>query len=292
VIAGLLALTLTALTTAGIAGRDAANASRQQTIALSRELAAESLATDSSDPMTARRLAVAAWRVFPTAQARSVMTTLLAEQQQDGILVGDPSIYGVNSVAFSPDGKLLAGADAHTVRLWNPATGQSVGPPLPADTPHGNGVYAVAFSPNGKLLAADAGGTVRLWNPATRQPVGAPLRANTGPGGVNGVAFSPDGKLLATAATDGTVRLWNPATGQPVGGPLPASTGQLRGVNGVAFSPDGKLLATASADNTVSAWQMPLFVDPYAALCADVGPPTKANWLQYAPGEPQPTICG
>jgi WD40 repeat protein len=63
-------------------------------------------------------------------------------------------------------------------------------------------------------------------------------------------------------------------------------------VNGVAFSPDGKLLATASADNTVSTWQMPLFVDPYAALCADVGPPTKANWLQYAPGEPQPTICG
>ena len=82
VIAGLLVLTLTALTAAGIAARDAANASRQQTIALSRELAAESLATDSSDPMTARRLAVAAWRIFPTAQARSVMTTLLAEQQQ------------------------------------------------------------------------------------------------------------------------------------------------------------------------------------------------------------------
>ena len=97
---------------------------------------------------------------------------------------------------------------------------------------------------------------------------------------------------MATADADGTVRLWNPATGQPVGGPLPASTGQLRGVNGVAFSPDGKLLATASADNTVSTWQMPLFVDPYAALCADVGPPTKASWLQYAPGEPQPTICG
>jgi WD40 repeat protein len=109
---------------------------------------------------------------------------------------------------------------------------------------------------------------------------------------VNGVAFSPDGKLLATADADGTVRLWNPATGQPVGAPLPASTGQLRGVNGVAFSPDGKLLATASADNAVSTWQMPLFVDPYAALCADVGPPTKANWLQYAPGEPQPKVCG
>jgi WD40 repeat protein len=76
-----------------------------------------------------------------------------------------------------PGGKLLATADANgTVRLWNPATGQPIGKPLPADTgPHG-GVSGVAFSPDGKLLASAADdGTVRLWNPATGQPVGTPL---------------------------------------------------------------------------------------------------------------------
>ncbi len=107
---------------------------------------------------------------------------------------------------------------------------------------------------------------------------------------MNGVAFSPNGELLATADADGTVRLWQTATGQPVGTPLLVDIGY--GVNGVAFSPDGSLLAAADADGTVQTWQMPLFADPYAALCADVGSPTRADWTQYAPGEQQPSVCG
>ena len=77
------------------------------------------------------------------------------EQQQDGILPGDPATYfgranpGVQQAAFSPDGKRLAAAygDGY-VRLWNPATGQAVGPPLPVDTGSGGGAYAVAFTPS------------------------------------------------------------------------------------------------------------------------------------------------
>jgi WD40 repeat protein/transcriptional regulator with XRE-family HTH domain len=305
VIAGLLALTVIAISAAGIAvhaaadaSRQAADASRQHAIALSRELAAESLAADSANPLTARRLAVAAWRVFPTGQAGSVLANLLMEQQQGGILPGNPAKQGVSAVAFSPAGKLLAAAygdgtvrlwnpatqqavgapipaatspdgvfsmafspdgkllaitsDSGTVRLWNPATGQAVGAPLPADTAQIEGVTSVAFSPNGKLLAiAGDAGTVRLWNPATGQAVGAPFVAVAN-GGLNGVAFSPDGTLLATADLAGYVRLWNPATGQAVGAPLLAVANG--GLNGMVFSPDGKLLATAGGDGTVRLW--------------------------------------
>ena len=256
VLAGLLALTVIAISAAGLAVRDAASASRQHAIALSRELATESLAADSTSPLTARRLAVAAWRVFPTEQAGAALASLLMEQQQGGILPGNPASTGVVDVRFSPDGKLLAAAYGDgNARLWNPVTQQAVGAPLPADTALGGFVYGVAFSPDGHLVAtADVHGYVRLWNPVTQQAVGAPLPADTDVAGVKSMAFSPDGRLLATAGVEGTVRLWDPATRQAAGAPLPNVINGYGGLNGVAFSPDGKLLATAAAAGYVRIW--------------------------------------
>ena len=67
----------------------------------------------------------------------------------------------VDSVAFSPDGKLLAsGSGDKTVRLWDAKTGE----PIQTLTGHTEEVTSVVFSPDGSLLASGSKDmTVRLW---------------------------------------------------------------------------------------------------------------------------------
>jgi WD40 repeat protein len=183
----------------------------------------------------------------------------------------------VNSVAFSPDGTLLATASAdRTARTWDTATGTL----RTTLTEHTGPVNSVAFSPDGTLLAtASADRTARTWDTATGT-LRTTLTEHTGP--VNSVAFSPDGTLLATASGDGTARTWDTATGTSrttfaeltsstrLGTRTPqtdadtffadfaeqqartrallsaASLARVGPVTAVAFSPDGALLATAS----------------------------------------------
>ena len=70
--------------------------------------------------------------------------------------------YSVESVAFSPDGKILAsGSVDHTIKLWDVATGTL----LRTLSGHTSFVESVAFSPDGKILASGSyDKTIKLWD--------------------------------------------------------------------------------------------------------------------------------
>ena len=165
----------------------------------------------------------------------------------------------VNSISFSPDGKLLAAGGGQYgpvvergVQIWDVTTQQQV---LKLDD-FNETVLSVRFSPDGSTLATGWGnpwgfgpGSVKIWNIATGElqaEFGLPSElAPTVCWTVFEVAFNPDGTLLAAINGNGKVQLWDIASQKEEAViNVVASYGF-----GVAFSPDGKLLAASgSAD--------------------------------------------
>ncbi|MDE0467284.1 MAG: dockerin type I domain-containing protein [Candidatus Poribacteria bacterium] len=149
------------------------------------------------------------------------------------------------SVAFSPDGNMIASASwDDTIRLWDVKTERL----LHILTGHTSDVTTVAFSPDGKTLVSGSwDATIKLWDPLS----GKLKRTLTEhAGGISSVVFSPDGQTFASGSADKTVKLWNTSTWQL----KTTLTEHNDVVDVVALAPNGGMLASGSRDKTICLW--------------------------------------
>ncbi|MGW3369371.1 protein kinase domain-containing protein [Streptosporangium canum] len=249
---------------------------RQRDESAARAAAARADDLRDSDPGTAMRLSVAAWRIAQVPEARSALQAALAQAKID--VFTDPDATSRASYVLTPDARTLVRAYGGEVvmydvathrpvrslrgvgdlaavtaassdgsilqvgeRLWDSATGKAVGPALP------EGARA-ELEPERRLISII--GPDRL---VMRPPAGGDPLVSVAGTELEG-AVSPDGRWAAVAGRQGTVEVWDLTAGRRtfsrrIDGPV-----SLRGERGapqIAFSPDGATLAVGGDTSIV-----------------------------------------
>ncbi len=150
-----------------------------------------------------------------------------------------------STLAFSPDGKMLASDDGEDILLWDAATGQKVDRLVG----HKAGVNSLVFWPDGKKLASGSSDrTIRIWDIPTRTCVDT-LRGHRRQ--VGKVRQMPDHQTLVSGCRDGSVCLWDTSVNHPRGPRIDIRDSALAW----AFEADSKSIVTFNRNGRVTRWK-------------------------------------
>lgn len=161
----------------------------------------------------------------------------------------------MDSVVFSPDGKLMAAGAGANVFVWNVADGKEL---VRMQLPKEQIYHRLIFAPDGKTLFWNGreDPKMRVFDVAT----GKQVREFDQPNGMGGekefssrfLCYSPDAKLVAynSEAFFQGFEIYDTAGTKVVG------IADTKDVRGCAFSPDGKQIATLSGEGGLHVWDV------------------------------------
>ncbi|WP_119072067.1 S8 family serine peptidase [Aggregatilinea lenta] len=214
-------------------------AEHQKEAVLSQRLAHQANELFPDDTDMSLLLSVQALKTSDTPEARNSLFTVLTSlpTQLVAVLHGHIDPDGIRTLAFSPDGRILATGscggvrnfamcDSYEIRLWDTTTYQMLREPMIVKG-H-DAIVKLAFSPDGRTLASSSALDVSLWEvPAGRLLANIQVESNGY--WVDGLAFSPDSHLLASLCNG--IILWNINTGEIHRLPLGENVRQVVFVN-------------------------------------------------------------
>ncbi|MER5972998.1 hypothetical protein ABT112_25255 [Streptomyces sp. NPDC002055] len=205
-VVGTLSLLLVLAMVAGVAAwQQNREGDRRRAEATSRRVASTAETLRSTDPVTALRLSVAAWRISHTDEARAALLGAVTQQDQDSFTV--PGANADGDTYVSADGRTLVRVADGRAQRWD----------VPGHRRTGTlrltrGEEVVDLSPDGRRLLVTAGGRVTVRDLDTGKPVGA--RPVPVPEDSN-VVFAPSGRTVLVDG-DHAVRLWDVRRGRSV----------------------------------------------------------------------------
>ncbi len=161
----------------------------------------------------------------------------------------------VNSVDFSPDGKLLVATSGDEAVIWDTVLRKR------ASSAHGYSLLEAAFMDGKRVVTAGAGGLANIWRARSGvqsselSVIAGDPDSTAHDGDVTGVAYSAKADLIATTGNDDRqARIWKRKA--QTDKYILAHT--LRGHRAAVFSPaftsDGLFLVTAGDDRIAIVW--------------------------------------